>query len=94
MLTELVQKKDSAIKADESKADDLLGMLLLSNHQNNIAESSGDIKSARMTLGEVIEGSKLFYLAGHETTASLLTWIKVVSTMHPIWQEKARQEAL
>jgi cytochrome P450 len=33
-----------------------------------------------------------FLLAGHETTAVLLTWTVYVLTKHPEYQERARQE--
>ncbi|EXB74884.1 Secologanin synthase [Morus notabilis] len=65
---------------------DLLGLLL------QCKDGSGDHNS--MTIDDIIEECKLFYIAGQETSASLLTWTMVVLSLHPSWQEKAREEVL
>ncbi|KAL2945127.1 11-oxo-beta-amyrin 30-oxidase [Bienertia sinuspersici] len=77
-----------------SKTDDLLGLLLQSNQQNSEAENSTGLKNGGLTIEEVIEESKQFYLAGQETTASLLNWTVIILAIHQDWQEKAREEVV
>ncbi|KAL5768542.1 hypothetical protein ACOSQ2_015325 [Xanthoceras sorbifolium] len=90
ILRSLVQGKANAINAGEARIDDLLGLLLQSNNQISLQENA----SSGITIEEVIEECKAFYLAGEETTSSWLTWTIVVLAMHPDWQEKARGEVL
>ncbi|KAL2945172.1 hypothetical protein RDABS01_022883 [Bienertia sinuspersici] len=87
-------KKESAVKRGRSKTDDLLGLLLQSNQQNSEAENSTGLKNGGLTIEEVIEESKQFYLAGQETTASLLNWTVIILAIHQDWQEKAREEVV
>ena len=94
MLRTLVEKKDRAVTAGESRSDDLLGLLLQSSKQIDLQNNASGTISNQMTVEDIIEECKLFYLAGHETTSSWLTWIIVVLAMHQDWQEKAREEVL
>lgn len=96
MLRNIIQKKMNAIRAGESRVDDLLGLLLQSNSQTHLSEniSSSTKSNEMMTIEDVIEECKQFYLAAQETTSSLLTWTMIVLAMHPSWQEKAREEVL
>ncbi|KAK8550336.1 hypothetical protein V6N12_039050 [Hibiscus sabdariffa] len=88
MLRNVVRRKQHGIRMGHERADDLLGMLLLAVEENASGAEGG------MTIGDVIEECKQFYLAGQETTSSLLTWAIIVLALHPEWQEKARQEIL
>lgn len=91
ILRGLIGKRIQAMEGGESTKDDLLGLLLESNmrHTNENGKSS-----TGMTIEDVIEECKLFYFGGMETTSVLLTWIMVVLSMHPEWQDRAREEVL
>ncbi|KAI4337182.1 hypothetical protein L6164_015629 [Bauhinia variegata] len=84
ILQNMIQRKEQAIKEGEMGGNDLLGLLLQCKEQNDNS----------MTIEDVIEECKLFYFAGQETTANLLTWTMILLSMHPNWQEKARNEVL
>ncbi|KAK4565179.1 hypothetical protein RGQ29_007009 [Quercus rubra] len=94
MLRNIIQNRVNATRIGESTADDLLGLLLQSSNQNNLPENASVINDNGLSIEEVIEESKQFYLAGQETTSSWLTWTIIVLAMHPDWQEKAREEIL
>jgi len=85
MLREMIDRKLKSMETEGAHSSDLLALLL--------QFTSVDDKN-RITIEEVIEECKLFYLAGQETTSSLLTWTLVLLSMHPLWQQKAREEVL
>ncbi|GLU10132.1 hypothetical protein SLE2022_269530 [Rubroshorea leprosula] len=94
MLKNIIQRKEHAMETRQSKDDDLLGMLLQYSHQNDSVEHANGKENRGMTIEDVIEECKQFYIAGQETTSSLLTWTIIVLAMHPDWQQKAREEVL
>ena len=91
LLKGIITKKERAMRDGHTDNDDLLGLLM----QSNIKESqeSGSSKPI-MTMEDIIGELKLFYFAGMETTAVSLTWTMVVLSMHPEWQDRAREEVL
>nr|WOT19183.1 CYP72A385-like protein 2 [Echinochloa crus-galli var. crus-galli] len=87
ILRGMIEKRERAIEKGEASGNDLLGLLL----QSNMDSGKG---SLRMSTEDVIEECKLFYFAGMETTSVLLTWTMIVLSMHPEWQDRAREEVL
>jgi cytochrome P450 family 3 subfamily A len=90
LLAGIIGKREKAMKeGNASKNEDLLGMLM----ECNIAETkeAGTAKPI-MTMDDIIGELKLFYFAGMDTTAVLLTWTMVALSMHPEWQDRAREE--
>ncbi|KAG0458117.1 hypothetical protein HPP92_023274 [Vanilla planifolia] len=93
LLASIIESRERAISNGEACPDDLLGLLMESN-QKQADEHEENPKDVMLTMQEVIEECKLFYFAGQETTAVLLTWTMVVLSMHQNWQDKAREEVL
>ncbi|KAM0015281.1 putative secologanin synthase [Helianthus debilis subsp. tardiflorus] len=86
VLMGIINKRKKAIDMGEGKQDDLLGILLASNKKEIEEHGVG------MSMEDVIEECKLFYIAGSETTSNLIVWTMVCLSLHQEWQIRAREE--
>nr|XP_043630952.1 cytochrome P450 CYP72A219-like [Erigeron canadensis] len=88
MLHLIINKRKKSIEMGEEINDDLLGVLLKSNLKQ--IEEDGD----GMSMDDVVEECKLFYVAGSETTSNLIVWTIICLSTHQEWQTKAREEVI
>nr|QFS19032.1 cytochrome P450 72A66v2 [Medicago truncatula] len=91
-LKHMINKREKELKAGESTKNDLLSILLESNHKE--IENNNNNKSVGMSLDHVVEECKLFHFAGQETTSVLLVWTMILLSRYPDWQTRAREEVL
>ncbi|GMH14190.1 hypothetical protein Nepgr_016031 [Nepenthes gracilis] len=93
LLKGIIYKRKEAMEIGEDAKEDLLGILLQSS-SNNVKKHGSDIHHLGLTIKEVIDECKLFYIAGQETTSMLLVWTLIMLSKHQDWQARAREEVL
>ncbi|XP_059655640.1 cytochrome P450 CYP749A22-like isoform X2 [Cornus florida] len=86
-IIRIIKKREEEMTGEvDSFGTDYLGLLVKAYHDAD--------EKHRITIEDVVDECKTFYLAGQETTATLLTWTVLLLAIHTDWQEKARQEVL
>ncbi|XAR56403.1 Secologanin synthase [Bertholletia excelsa] len=90
LLNVVINKRKEAVS--EHRTDDLLGILLKSNLRE--MQQQGNRETVTLSIDEVTEECKLFYIAGQETTSVLLVWTMILLSKYPKWQDLAREEVL
>ncbi|XWS23055.1 hypothetical protein CRYUN_Cryun29cG0088800 [Craigia yunnanensis] len=85
-FTQMIRKREETATGESDSYNDFLGLLMKAYHDTD------KIKS--ISVDDLIDECKTFYLAGHETTTSSLTWTFLLLAMYTEWQDKARMEVL
>ncbi|KAK4779713.1 hypothetical protein SAY87_015819 [Trapa incisa] len=87
-ILQMIQKREEEIVSGklDGFGDDFLGLLMHAYRDQD--------RGKRITIDNVIDECKTFYLAGQETTSTLLTWVLFLLAVHTDWQEEARKEVL
>ncbi|CAN1313154.1 Cytochrome P450 CYP749A22, partial [Linum perenne] len=83
-IIEMIRKRGE--EEEDSYGSDFLGLLLKAHHEAD--------ESKKITVDDVVDECKTFYLAGHETTTSSLTWTVLLLALHSEWQDKAREQVV
>ncbi len=92
-LKQLIQGRlNMARKGKVPYGNDLLGLMLSAFDQNK--EKDTKMKKHGLSFQALIDECKTFFLAGSETTASLLTWTLLLLAEYSEWQDRARIEIL
>ncbi|XP_074307306.1 cytochrome P450 72A397-like [Silene latifolia] len=97
LLKGMIYKRQKAIQEGEVAKDDLLGILLKSYYegiQDKNQDENRNQQNLKISLKQVIEECKLFYIAGQETTSALLVWTLILLSKNKDWQEQAREEVI
>ncbi|KAI5057588.1 hypothetical protein GOP47_0027603 [Adiantum capillus-veneris] len=102
MTKSLKEVVDSRIRLarkgwSSSYGEDLLGLILAANDSDAADFSQAEDKRAysrRLSISQIVDECKTFFFAGHETTATLLTWTMMLLAQHQDWQREARSEVL
>ncbi len=58
-----------------------------------IMTTADPVTGDRFSTDEMVDQVAIFFLAGHETSASALAWSLYLLAMHPDWQDRIAQEA-
>ncbi len=83
LITELVTRRMAEIEAGTAP-DDLATKIMTSRDPHD---------GQRFTIEEMVDQVAIFFLAGHETSASALAWTLYLLATHPEWQARVADEA-
>ncbi|KAL4022409.1 hypothetical protein IC575_016141 [Cucumis melo] len=90
LILGVMNEKEKSMKAGEAIQTDLLSILIESNLDE--IKDHGNNKGMGLSIQDIIDECKLFYITGQETTATLLIWTMVLLSSYSKWQERARAE--
>uniref|UniRef100_A0A7N0UL31 Cytochrome P450 n=1 Tax=Kalanchoe fedtschenkoi TaxID=63787 RepID=A0A7N0UL31_KALFE len=86
LVLKMVRSREEKVLGGEASGygDDFLGLLLKASHDAD--------ESRRIGAEAVVDECKTFYVAGSDTSNTLLTWTVFLMALHTEWQEEARKE--
>ncbi|PKH94102.1 hypothetical protein CRG98_049761, partial [Punica granatum] len=85
-ILRIIKKREEKIASRESDGfgNNFLGLLAQAYLEEN--------RSKRITIDDLVDECKTFYLAGQETTSYMLTWTLFLLAIHTDWQEEVKKE--
>jgi len=83
LITELTRERQTAIR--EGRAPDDLATKIMTN--------SDPVTGQQFAADEMVDQVAIFFLAGHETSASALAWALYLLALYPEWQDRLAAEA-
>ncbi len=83
LITQLTKERMAQIDAGTAPED----------LASKIMTTSDPVTGERFSTEEMVDQVAIFFLAGHETSASALAWTLYLMALFPEWQEKVAEEA-
>ncbi len=83
LITSLTQRRLDAIRAGTAP-DDLATKIMV---------TKDPVSGETFSVDEMVDQVAIFFLAGHETSASAIAWAIYLLAMHPEWQDQIAKEA-
>lgn len=85
-IMDIVKRREKEARGEvDNFGNDFLGSLMKANQSFD--------HGYKVTIQDIIDEFKTFYIAGHETTTGLLAWSIFLLAVHQDYQEKAREES-
>nr|POF06024.1 cytochrome p450 [Quercus suber] len=85
-ILEIIKKREEKVMTGEGIGGDFLQLLVEGHHDPNASQ--------KISIEDLLDECKTFYIAGQETTSTLLGWTIFLLAIHTDWQEEARKEVL
>lgn len=84
----IIEKREQKVMTGEAESfgSDFLGSLIRASHEAD--------KSMKISIEDMIDECKTFFIAAEETTSAFLAWVTYLLAIHLEWQEEARNEVL
>ncbi|KNA13437.1 hypothetical protein SOVF_116960 [Spinacia oleracea] len=87
IVKSLVDNKLKLKQTGDTKHQNNLLSIMLESNEKEIEENG-----VGLPMEELVDECKLFFVAGQDTTSSLLTWTLILLCQNQDWQTKAREE--